>query len=970
MKGRTSAYFGKQTLSTCRRRLPVMRRLLWFISTIAVPLGHPLTYAQAVTKKAPQEQPTNPSVRQVATQVPGTASGLPLDASQTTVPARPQVPSEASQGDLPDLSNIPLAIPLPAPSNDHIVWDCDTESKHGEVYLLAGDVQITFRNRHIRADSIQLNEDTGEVIAEGHLRVSGGDNDEYIQASHGTYNLRTGTGRFFDAQGSVGLHNEAASSSTAAARAGLVSPNPFLFTGRIVDKTGAAIYTIYDGTVTSCLLPKPDWMFSSRRLAIDNGKVHAGKSVFHLLGLPILFLPYLTTPTSADERQSGLLIPVFGDSSTKGVTVGEQAYFALGRSADLTLGTIYYSLRGFSESGTFRYRGSGYDFATTHFSALEDRGYTASNGVYVNQGGEDLTAAFRHQLSPNVRAVGDGEYLSSYIYREAFTDNFNQAVSSDITSIGFITRQTDGWSIDGRADRYQGLKQVPIGNAPGEEVHILHVPSFDLYGVDRPISGTPFLWTLDASAAGLKRVQPNFTSSGVIERFDFRPELSLPLHFDGWNVLGSVAVRETAYTRSREMPYSAGAAPVESTQGLNRADLEMKIEVRPPTLERTFAVPETLQQFFGTEVRHTIEPEVTYRDVRGVNNFLNVLRFDEADLVSDTNQLEYGLTQHLYFRPKLKKTAHVPAGCPSAPTASAANTTGTLTSDTQNPIGDASSAADAAQGNLAQAEEAIPDVLTPSPGDSTDANGIPVASSDAPETPLRTHARHLAHCIPPSESSQQALVTWRLTQRYFFDPTFGNAVIERRRNIFESTLSLSGIAFLTEPRNISPLVSRLRVRTSGHTDLEWDFDLDTGAKKFTSSNVFLDAHDGPIFGGVSYARLNAPGRFATEVIDTNSTASLVTSPVSNFSQLRFLIGYGVPSKPGLSVASNIGLDLLGGAVQYAALQTSYNWNCCGFAVEYRKFDLGTVRDENSYRFNFTLANIGSAGNIRRTERLF
>jgi LPS-assembly protein len=70
------------------------------------------------------------------------------------------------------------------------------------------------------------------------------------------------------------------------------------------------------------------------------------------------------------------------------------------------------------------------------------------------------------------------------------------------------------------------------------------------------------------------------------------------------------------------------------------------------------------------------------------------------------------------------------------------------------------------------------------------------------------------------------------------------------------------------------------------------------------------------------------------------------------------------------VAANTGLDLVRGDSQYTAVQSSYNWNCCGLAVEYRRYNLGTVRDENSYRFNFTLANIGSAGNIRRAERLF
>ena len=65
-----------------------------------------------------------------------------------------------------------------------------------------------------------------------------------------------------------------------------------------------------------------------------------------------------------------------------------------------------------------------------------------------------------------------------------------------------------------------------------------------------------------------------------------------------------------------------------------------------------------------------------------------------------------------------------------------------------------------------------------------------------------------------------------------------------------------------------------------------------------------------------------------------------------------------------------GFGVAGGLVQYGALQTSYNWDCCGFSVEYRKYELGSVRNENAYRFNFTLANIGTAGNLRRAERLF
>src|SRR5258708_16568245 len=103
----------------------------------------------------------------------------------------------------------------------------------------------------------------------------------------------------------------------------------------------------------------------------------------------------------------------------------------------------------------------------------------------------------------------------------------------------------------------------------------------------------------------------------------------------------------------------------------------------------------------------------------------------------------------------------------------------------------------------------------------------------------------------------------RLTQKYFFDLKFGGAVMAGRRNIFDTTLGLSGIAFLTEPRDISPLISRLRLHPSEKVDVEWDFDLDTGAKKFTSNNVLVDVHAGNVFSGLRYPRPNPPGAFSS-----------------------------------------------------------------------------------------------------------
>jgi LPS-assembly protein len=908
-------------------------------------------------------------------------------AAQGEPPALPA--SSAPQSDTTDLSSIPHATTLPpeTPPN-HAVLESDTQSRHGDIYLLAGDVEIDYQDHILRADTITYNAATGDTTAQGHLRLTGGPNGESIQASHGTYNILTQTGQFYDVAGSVEMRpastpvlkptNAATGVAPASRSAGFISPNPFLFDGRLVVKTGPESYVIYNGSVTSCLLPHPDWQLYASKFTLADGKASATGSTFKLLGIPVLFLPVVTHPTNADQRESGLLIPVFGYSSasnntgSKGFTFGEQLYLTLGRSADLTAGALYYSLRGFSENGTVRYRGPGDDFLTAHFSALQDRGFyspltltdsagvTTTTEIYNNQGGQDVTAAFRRQFSATTRLVGDIEYLSSYIYREAFTENFNQAVSSDITSIVYLTREKSGYVLDARADRYEGLKVVPINTTAGEEVKIFHVPSLDFTGVDHHIGGTPLLWSLTASATGLKRVQPHFATSGITERVDLRPEISLPLRFDGWHILASVAAEETAYSRSRVAPYGPNAKPIELTDPLNRADVDVKIDMRPPAIERTFTVPNRLQWLLGAQVRHTVEPDLVYRNVHGVDNFLSVLRFDDKDLVSDTDELQYGATQHLYFRPRIHPLKPSKPGCPAkpSPTSATPKAEATATQATE-PTGDSEA----------------PDVFTPSPHAINDANGIPNASADAPDSPLRNHSRTADPCAPTGAAAlppQQEWFSWLLAQKIFIDPSFGGAVIDRRRNIFTTTLDLSGIAFLTEPRNISPLLSRMRFRTSGHADLEWDFDYDTGAKKFTSQNIFLDVHQNKFFGGFAYARLNAPGRFYTEIINTttNTATGLTSSAVSNFSQMRFLLGYGVPTRPGLSAGVSAGIDLNAASAQYVTVQTSYNWNCCGLSVEYRKYDLGTIRDEGTYSFNFTLANIGSAGNLRRAEQLF
>jgi LPS-assembly protein len=846
----------------------------------------------------------------VAQEVPRMAP--PTEAQGKTGAAMP-VESPGALPDAPDYSSsvgqlpysVAQVVPQPDDRTTVEIESTNPQIKVGTHYTLDKDVVITYGDRVIHADHIEYDSATGDVTATGHVLIEGGPNHEHITASHGMLNAQSQTGRFYDVSGSVGLKQAGSGSGS---RVVYANSNPFLFAGKVVVKRGPEEYDVYNGTVTSCQLPQPDWLLSAGKFSVDGDKARGHNSVFHLLNLPLLYLPYVTMPTDPGARQSGLLIPEFGDSSDKGFTIGDQVYLVINRSMDMTVGTLYYSLRGWSELGTFRYRGVGQDFVTAHFSALQDRGYTPPGGVYTYQGGTDITFKARHDLSSQTRVAADAEYLSSYIYREAFTNNFNQAVTTDILSNVYGVHNQDGTSTSFRVDRYQGEKPLPQTAAQiaagaavvNSQITIFHIPSLNFATTEHLLGDGRLVWSLDSSASGLKRTQPGFTTGGV-GRIDLHPELAYPVALGRWHIRPSFGVRDTFYNDRQLGATQYGSLPMESSATVNRTDVEAAVDIRPPVVERTFDSPFT-KKIFGGEVKHTIEPEITYRYVSGIDNFQNILRFDDVDVASDTDELEYGVTQRLFLRPG---RFHA---CKPAELGKPAEMADVTTEDTE-------------------------------PDDT--ANGKP-----APTTP---------------RCGTRELFSWRVAQKTFFNQNFGGAVVNGRRNIFETTLDFSGIAFLTEPREISPLISRLRVRPSDNVDVEWDFDYDTGASKLTTNNLFVDVRKGDWFGGFSIARLNAPGRFYTDGL---------ASSTSNFNQMRVLLGDGKPTKVGLSAAASAGFDLRLGQLQYASVQASYNWNCCGINVEYRKYELGAVRNENTETFSFTLANIGSAGNLRRAASLF
>jgi LPS-assembly protein len=795
-------------------------------------------------------------------------------------PAARETPQSSSGGELspslpddPGQEILPVAQPEPEPATGvPVEWEAQRQTRVGDTWTLTGEVVVHYRDYILRADKVVYHQSTTELEAEGNLQLAGGPNDVLINASRGDMRLNMHTARFYNVHGSQGVR-------TLGRAAVYTTINPFIFTGRVLLETGEGRYKIIDGTMTNCSLPHPDWQLYSRSIQLADGTASTSNALFRFLGVPLFYLPYIRHPVDETGRESGFLIPILSTgSSIRGYTFGEQAYWVINRSMDMIAGTEYYSKRGWAPNGDFRYKGPGLDHLTVRWNVLLDRGIeqtvaaTATQSAsthLVNQGGADINAVGRKDFSSDTRLAGNVEYLSSYVYRLVFNDNYSQAVSSEVQSSISLTHAHQGFVPSVSLGRFQTF----AGSAIGDEARILHLPSLRFDVLDQPLGASGLYGGMGSSLAYLSRSEPGFHARNA-GRIDFYPHLSLPLVGGGWSLVPEAAARITAYTISQtpNLSTTGNGTPAISHDPLNRTDFEASVDLRPPALERDFPL-----RRWNRELRHVIEPEITYRYVAGIGaQARNVLLIDTTDIATNTNEVGFSLTQRFYLRPTADRPcagedAAAPGGCPA----------------------------------------------------------------------------------PPREWA-----SWQIAQKFFIDPNFGGALIASRRNVFDTTLDMSAIAFLTGPRDLAPVISRLRFEAIDNLRVQWDLDYDPKAGRLGADNLFAGYSWGRTTVGLGHALLNA-------VDENGSTASTIKSQ-----QLQPFLSIGKPSGKGFNLAANGGYDFTNAELQYAGAQAVYNWDCCGLTFGYRRFELGSVRNETQYLYSFTLANFGSVGDVRRSNSAF
>ena len=568
-----------------------------------------------------QAQNTNPVERQVANPMTDTPNINPI----------------APQRDIKAPKNQQESGYIQEGGGDELVVYSANETAEGEegkrIIVRSGNVDVRYGIYRLQADKVTILEEVGLMIAEGSVVFDQGD-DQRITGTRGEFNYKTKLGFFEDSTGFTNQTND-----------GTV----IYFTADRVERVGLNEVVVENGKFTACEDSVPNWSFTAGEARISqNDRIKLKNAKFRIRDIPIVPLPYASIPIKKRDRASGFLTPTFGFSGNRGAQLSTAYYQTLGRSADVTLRTDIYTGRGIGYGMDFRTRANSRSYFDFGFYAVKDRIFGASEDAdHPDQGGSIVYANGVQYFPNGFTAVADVRLTSNLAFRQVFSDGIQQIISPIEVSQAFVNKSWNNYTLN-------LLARSQVISIPNVRVKTRNLPSINF---DKRPSRLSFwkssYFSFKTSLEGVSRREEvdnlalyrqqtggdPVVSPAIGQRFDIHPQISVPFYFKYFNLTATAGSRVTYYSNSFDLFRQVVGRDVIRKYG------EFELDFRPVALAKNYYKEDGAFRF-----RHVIEPFATYRLIKGVNNFNKIIRFDYSDTQTDTNEVEYGITNRVYTR--------------------------------------------------------------------------------------------------------------------------------------------------------------------------------------------------------------------------------------------------------------------------------------------------------------------------------
>jgi len=860
-------------------------------------------------------QQTNPVDRKVTNPITDTPSVNPL--SQDQPPLRPRRRTTPR----PTASPAPGGAPAELQPTDELDVRAErsdvTGPEDARVVVYEGNVDARVGIYRLQADKVTVYEAKNLVVAEGNVVFDQGE-FQRITGSRAEWNYQTKTGSF---DNSTGFSNQTDDGTI------------IYFTADRVDKIAGNKVVVINGEVTACGDDEvPKWSFKAVRATITLAdRVRIRRPKFLIKGVPVGWLPYASISIKPRDRASGFLTPTFSGSGKKGMRLTTGYYQTLGRSADITFRNDIFTGRGLGFGADLRTRANSRSYLNLGFYAVKDRIFGAEAGPQdPDQGGSSFYVDGVHYFPNGFLAAADINITSNLAFRQIFSDSIQQAISPEERSQVFVNKNFGDYS-------FNFLARTQVTSIPTVRIRTRALPGVSFDKRPSPLANiarkVPLYFSLETSIEGVSRKETvedlaTFLAEGnrnaiitpsIVQRLDVQPKFSVPFDVGGWGLTATARLRGTYYSNSLEPPTRLVLA-----RDVVRGYGEFSLDVRPPALARNF------RREGSFWFRHVVEPYLTYRRIAGISNFERIIRFDATDAVADTNEVEYGVVNRFFSR---RSTESV-----SGSTVVARDIFG-------RPVA----------GGVRERDERAAEEQRAQEGEQEEEGEAARARSPLTQQPYE-------------------FLSVTLRQKYFFDPTFGGALVPGRRNQFYPLHTFSGFTYGGVPRRFSPLNVEARLRRPVRADSELFADVRTDIDTLGAGGGVRDL-------AVSFGlRRRAAVLRAIEAFQTFYYTRAVTLAPSlrQFSDSR---GNEPGTLQGSQWSPSVFLGdrergLYGGASFFFDFQNrpgqgssslvssvvtlGYTWDCCAVTTQNYTFNVG-LRQENRVVFSFRLNGIGTFG---------
>ena len=579
-------------------------------------------------------QIVRPELCSAAGEPPQASGTAPANAAAANLTPRNFVLDPATV-ERPDFA---VRVPRPdAPKLGEYTITADSQESDNGVYHLRGNVVVELHNATFKSDTADFDETTGDFTARGHVYYRNYDQNEIIYCDRAEYNTDTEKGVYHHVRGFA--------KTKVVARPGLLtSKQPFYFEGEYADKLEDR-YILHDGFITDCTMPNPWWTIHSAKFdIIPNDRAITRNAVYRLHNRPIFFFPYFHKSLKKEPRKSGFLTPTFAHSNTRGFMLEGGYYWAINRSYDATYIIQDFSARGLAHHIDFRGKPTQKSDFNLIFYGAQDKGYKQGSTL-VKAPGFSLTGKGRIAFGDGWIAQGNINYISSLAFRQQFSESFSEAIFSETHSVGSVSKDFRYYNFGVSVSRSENFEDAVAGNT----IIIRKLPEFAFEGRDRKLFQNIPVWFSFGSALGMyHRVQPRpegqplmnfYETSQFSSRASLDPTITTAVRWRGFHLVPSFTLHEAIYSQS----FQTGTV---YNKALIRSAPEFGIDFIMPTLERVF----DRKTFLGDKLKHVIEPRAQYKYVSGVNRFADTLRFDPVDLLSNTSELQVGVTNRIYAK--------------------------------------------------------------------------------------------------------------------------------------------------------------------------------------------------------------------------------------------------------------------------------------------------------------------------------